>query len=166
MKYIITALLSAALIWLLPTGTPVNNSETKVAHTAKAEQPAKAEEAEVTVAAVEEPQAPQPESQPEPVAIPEPPVPTTRVELMAAAGISPADYGAADYIISKESSWNQHAINPSSGSCGLVQELPCGKSGCTLGDGVCQLRWASQYATQRYGSWSEAHSFWLRNHWW
>lgn len=66
MKIVITALLSAALLWLLPNGQPpVNNLETKVAHTAKAEQRAVAQEADVTVAVAEMPTAPQPASQPE-----------------------------------------------------------------------------------------------------
>lgn len=92
--------------------------------------------------------------------------PGSKEEMMAAAGIPTSDWAAVDYIVSKESTWRPGVINPSSGSCGLVQELPCGKSGCTLGDGVCQLRWASQYATSRYGSWWGAHAFWQSNRWW
>lgn len=162
MRYLIAVLLSAALIWTVQQETPVNKS---FADTAKAKPvqvvaPEKATEQAQTQTEQE------PVNEPAPVATPEPPVPSTHEELMAAAGINPADYGAVDYIISHESSWNANAVNPASGSCGLIQELPCGKSGCTLGDGVCQLRWASQYATERYGSWWGAQAFWQAHSWW
>lgn len=91
---------------------------------------------------------------------------SSHTELMRAAGIAESDFGAVEYVISHESTWNPNAINKSSGACGLGQEFPCGKSGCDLGDAVCQLRWASSYATQRYGSWWGAHSFWINNQWW
>lgn len=89
-----------------------------------------------------------------------------KYDWMAQAGIDPSDYAAVDYIVSHESGWNTTAVNASSGSCGLVQELPCGKSGCTFGDPVCQLRWASGYASSRYGGWWGAYSFWQANQWW
>ena len=164
-KILATALLSAALLLFLP-GTPVNNSETKVAHTAKAEQRVTTQEAEVTVAVAEMPTAPPPESQPEVPETVQPPIPTTHIELMAAAGISPKDYGAADYIISRESSWNENATNPTSGAHGLIQALPYAKTGCDGTDAVCQLKWGNAYAVDRYGSWKGAYAFWRANHWW
>lgn len=142
MKYLITVLLSAALIWTVQQNTPVYKSFAD-----------KANVPSTTVAPkVSTPTTVQ-QSQPETTPAVVPPVPSTHDELMAAAGIQPADYGAVDYIVSHESGWNMNAINVSSRSCGLVQELPCGKSGCKLGDGLCQLRWATQYAHDRYGSW-------------
>ena len=54
-------------------------------------------------------------------------------------------------------------------ACGIVQALPCQKLlvHCpNLADYGCQDRWFTQYAVARYGSWSGAKAFWLRNRWW
>jgi hypothetical protein len=72
---------------------------------------------------------------------------------------------AVEYIGFKESSWNPHAINYL-GACGLFQALPCTKLPCELSDVPCQVRWATNYATQRYGSWHYAYTFWKTNGWW
>lgn len=87
-------------------------------------------------------------------------------EWMAAAGISSEDWGYVDYIVSKESGWNPNATNSSSGACGLVQALPCSKVPGNGYDPIDNLRWANGYATNRYGSWAQAHTFWINNHWW
>jgi hypothetical protein len=87
-------------------------------------------------------------------------------DMMAAAGISPGDYLAVDYIISHESSWNPDATEPTSGAHGLPQALPYSKTGCGWSDGICQLQWATSYATSRYGGWQGAYSFWVVNHYW
>lgn len=87
-------------------------------------------------------------------------------EWMAAAGIAESDWGYVDYIVSRESGWNPNATNKSSGACGLVQALPCSKVPGNGYDPVDNLRWASGYATGRYGSWAGAVDFWTRNHWW
>jgi len=87
-------------------------------------------------------------------------------EWMAAAGISEADMGYVDYIVSRESGWNPNATNRSSGACGLVQALPCSKVPGNGYDPVDNLRWATGYATGRYGSWAGAYAFWTNNHWW
>lgn len=57
---------------------------------------------------------------------------------------------AAAIIICRESSFNHRAINPSSGSCGLGQALPCKKMKCDLDDVDCQLAWVKQYIKERY----------------
>lgn len=88
-----------------------------------------------------------------------------KTAIMAAAGISGSDYGYVNYIISRESNWNPNSVNRSSGACGLAQEYPCGKSGCTLGDAICQLRWANGYAG-RYGGWAGAYNFWTSHNYW
>ena len=75
------------------------------------------------------------------------------------------EWYAVEYIGAKESSWNSFAVN-SIGACGLFQALPCSKMNCDLSDIPCQVRWATNYATQRYGNWHNAYNFWLRNHWW
>lgn len=75
-------------------------------------------------------------------------------EWIAAAGIT--DVQNAAELIRRESGCNPNAINRSSGACGVAQELPCGKSGCALGDGACQVRWMNRYVLGRYGSWANA----------
>ena len=98
---------------------------------------------------------------------PKPSIPTGgKYDWMAAAGISPADYAAVDYIISKESSWNPNATNAQSGAHGLPQALPYSKTNCGWTDAVCQLKWADNYAKSRYGGWWSAYNFWRSNHWW
>lgn len=87
-------------------------------------------------------------------------------EWMSAAGISESDMGYVDYIVSRESGWNPNATNRSSGACGLVQALPCSKVPGNGYDPVDNLRWATGYATGRYGSWAGAYAFWTSNHWW
>lgn len=94
----------------------------------------------------------------------------SKVDWMRAAGISDADFGYVDDIISHESGWNYHAVNRSSGAYGLPQSLPAGKlasAGADWRDNpVTQLRWAHNYAVGRYGSWEAAYHFWTVNHWW
>lgn len=94
----------------------------------------------------------------------------SKADWMRAAGISDADFGYVDYIISHESGWNYHAVNRSSGAYGLPQSLPAGKlasAGADWRDNpVTQLRWANNYAVGRYGSWEGAYHFWTVNHWW
>lgn len=87
----------------------------------------------------------------------------TCADWIRAAGI--ADIASANELIRRESGCNPYARNSSSGACGVAQELPCGKSGCSIGDGACQIRWMSQYVKQRYGSWANAVAFHDRNNW-
>lgn len=89
-----------------------------------------------------------------------------KYDLMKAAGISPSDYNAVDYIISHESSWNVNATEPTYGAHGLPQALPYSKTGCGWVDAVCQLQWADSYAKARYGSWWSAYTYWTINHNW
>lgn len=97
--------------------------------------------------------------------VPKPaPVPTGSCsDWIRAAGIS--DVASASELIRRESGCNPNAINPSSGACGVAQELPCGKSGCSLGDGACQVKWMASYVTSRYGSWAGAIAFHDRMNW-
>lgn len=89
---------------------------------------------------------------------------------MARAGISPGDFNYVDYIVQKESRWNPHARNASSGAYGLCQALPGSKMASAGSDWasnpITQLRWCDSYAKGRYGSWSAAYSFWLSHHYW
>ena len=88
-------------------------------------------------------------------------------DWMTAAGIAKSDWGYVDYIISHESTWNPNATNASSGACGLAQALPCSKvPGGNGYDPVANLRWASGYAADRYGSWKGAYEAWTVQNWW
>lgn len=84
-------------------------------------------------------------------------------EWIANAGIT--DLVNANELIRRESNCNPNAINRSSGACGVAQELPCGKSGCKLGDGACQIKWMQSYVLARYGSWAKAVAFHNANNW-
>ncbi len=89
-------------------------------------------------------------------------------DWMAAAGISPSDYGYVNYIISHESSWRPNASNGK--YHGLYQTTTarlvehCGPN--WVNDAICQLRSANTYAVGRYGSWEKAYQFWIKNNWW
>jgi resuscitation-promoting factor RpfB len=89
---------------------------------------------------------------------------------MALAGISSSDYSYVDYIVSKESGWNPHAYNASSGAYGLCQALPGSKMATAGSDWhdnpVTQLRWCDGYAKGRYGSWRAAYNYWISHHYW
>jgi hypothetical protein len=87
----------------------------------------------------------------------------TCTSWMAAAGI--VDTANASQLLTWESHCNPNAINPSSGACGLAQELPCGKSGCSLGDGACQMVWFNKYVIERYGTMAAAVDFHVKNGW-
>lgn len=84
-------------------------------------------------------------------------------DWIRAAGIT--DIANARVLIQRESGCNPNAVNASSGACGVAQELPCGKSGCSLGDGACQVRWMNGYVMDRYGSWASAVA-WHDSHNW
>lgn len=68
-------------------------------------------------------------------------------------------------IIQRESGFNNFAVNPSSGACGLFQALPCKKMKCELGDVTCQIKWGLSYIKSRYGTPSKAWEFWQEHHW-
>lgn len=152
MKILIAALLSLALIQLVPNQPPqhINN-------TVRQKHPA-AKTVQVSQAPVPiEPAAPA-----EP--LPEPQTMTlSHEELMTQAGISQNNWPAVDYIIQHESGWNPEATEPNSGAHGLPQALPYSKTGCGWSDSLCQLQWANDYAVARYGGWWEAQAYW-ENH--
>lgn len=164
MKYIIAAVLSAILLQLSPTH--FNKSETVAANsrstvsvkqppTNRSEHLTKPVGSDVTTTESAKPQ--------EQETITNSPEDTAKATLND-LGQSDAWY-AVRYIAFKESSWNPAAIN-SIGACGLFQALPCSKLPCSLEDVPCQVRWATNYATQRYGSWHYAYVFWVNHGWW
>ena len=80
----------------------------------------------------------------------------SHAQLMDEAGIPTSDQPIAELLVERESGWNAEAVNRSSGACGLAQELPCGKSGCSVGNAVCELEWMNGYVLARYSSWANA----------
>lgn len=68
-------------------------------------------------------------------------------------------------LIADESSFNKHAINPTSGACGLAQALPCSKMKCSLEDVDCQLDWIGEYVEDRYGTIDRALYHWQIKGW-
>jgi len=95
-------------------------------------------------------------------------IPSDKSAVMAAAGISSADFAYADFVISHESGWRPNALN-ASGCAGLGQACPGSKLAAVCpnwqGDPICQLKFFSKYAS-KYGGWSGAYSFWLGHHYW
>lgn len=86
-------------------------------------------------------------------------------DWLVAAGVT--DIVDALALISGESGCNPLSYNSSSGACGVAQELPCGKSGCSLGDGACEVKWMNSYIQNRYSTWANAYATWLSRspHW-
>lgn len=108
--------------------------------------------------------APNPPVAPKP--IPQPKTYTgTKFEWLAQAGVPESDWQYADYIVSKESSWNPSAVNKSSGACSLAQALPCSKIPGDWRDPVNALKWQYQYVKARYGGYHGAYNFWVSHHW-
>lgn len=89
-------------------------------------------------------------------------------DWMAAAGISPSDYGYVDYIVSRESTWSYTVVNYL-GATGLCQSLPGNKMAAAGADWqtnpITQLRWCNSYA-QGFGGWAGAYNYWVKNHYW
>lgn len=92
--------------------------------------------------------------------------PGSHTDWMRLAGISESDFGAANYIISRESGWRYNATNASSGAYGLPQALPGSKMASAGSDWatnpITQLKWFNSYCKQRYGSIQNAYNHWLR----
>jgi len=105
---------------------------------------------------------------------PEPPAPAitgTKVEWLTASNITRNNWDYADWLITRESSWNPNAQNPTSTAYGLKQFLDgtWAGVGCTkaeaINNPVYQLNCGNQYVISRYGTWKEAVIFWRANHW-
>jgi Transglycosylase SLT domain len=84
-------------------------------------------------------------------------------------GYGAGQFGCFDNIISRESRWNMHATNPSSGAYGLAQALPGSKMASIASDWrtnpATQIIWGVQYMDNRYGSPCEAWGFWQAHNW-
>lgn len=87
-------------------------------------------------------------------------------DWMAAAGISPSDYGYVNFIFAKESSWRPGATNGKYAGLGqtsvsnLSRACPSWES-----DPVCQIRFFDGYKN-RYGTWQGAYNAWNSKGWW
>jgi len=80
-------------------------------------------------------------------------------EIIAELRMRYVNWQDAAELVAKESGFNPFAINPTSGSCGLAQSLPCAKMGCELSDINCQLDWQWNYIANRYGTITNALAF-------
>ena len=90
--------------------------------------------------------------------------------LIIANGWNENDYNAFVQIVNHESGWNPYAKNKSSGAYGLCQSLPANKMSAAGSDYLTnyktQLNWClNMYIKNRYGSPSNAWSFWQSHHW-
>jgi hypothetical protein len=175
MRILVTCLLSAVLILTIPSKqTPINNmervGESKTVSATAPEKVVQVATPKTTAKTVTPPvvsEKTQPTPAVTPVAVATPVISTPKAQAQATLkdlGHEDAWY-AVEYIGFKESSWNPTAIN-SIGACGLFQALPCSKLKCELSNVDCQVRWATKYATTRYGSWHQAYAFWKANNWW
>jgi transglycosylase-like protein with SLT domain len=84
-------------------------------------------------------------------------------------GYGADQFSCFDNIITRESRWNVHATNPSSGAYGLPQALP-GSKMATVGSDwqnnpATQIIWGVEYMDKRYGSPCAAWSFWQAHSW-
>jgi len=164
---------------------PLVKREARVAFTAK---PPKQEATVAAIKVIAATPLPTPIPTPEPTIVPTPeptPLPTvaptpwptaapvvvpvttgSHTDWMAAAGIAASDYPYVDFIVMHESGWNPNAVNASSGACGLLQQLSCGKWAHKWNEPVGALIDGSAYAVSRYGGWYQAFLAWKRQNWW
>ena len=87
----------------------------------------------------------------------------------ARAQVGSSQFAALNAIWTRESGWNPHAKNPTSGAYGIPQALPGAKMGGAGSDwswnGYTQMRWGLSYIKGRYGSPVNAWAFWQAHHW-
>ena len=89
--------------------------------------------------------------------------------LLNKYGYGADQFSCFDNIIMRESKWDVHATNPSSGAYGIPQALP-GSKMATIGpdwrdNPATQIIWGTEYMKNRYGSPCEAWVF-KRAHGW
>lgn len=77
-------------------------------------------------------------------------------EMLAARGWgNSAQWSSFANLVNRESGWNIHAVNSSSGACGIPQALPCSKlstAGADYWDNpATQITWMLNYIAGRYG---------------
>lgn len=88
---------------------------------------------------------------------------------MKQAHIPERDWAAINYIVSAESGWNPHAVNPSSGTYGLGQmqgyNLHYYTKHGAKGNPIAQLMGIMDYIHERYGSVAHAVAFRKAHNW-
>jgi hypothetical protein len=88
---------------------------------------------------------------------------------IAQSMVPSGQFGCFSSIIERESGWNVHASNPSSGAYGLGQALPGSKMASAGSDWennpTTQIKWVLSYMDSRYGSPCGAWSFWQSHSW-
>ena len=116
-------------------------------------------------------------------------IPADKTEIMAAAGIAPSDYPYVYYIINHENAlwcptrWQGQFTCPSY----YAEKYPGAETVTTLGYGLCQstpaikmssagadwrtnvvtqMRWCTDYAMRRYGTWEAAYNYWVAHRNW
>jgi hypothetical protein len=90
-------------------------------------------------------------------------------KALAMIVVPPYHFRTFDNIVTRESSWDVFAINPSSGAYGIGQALPPEKMASHGADWrfnpLTQIRWTYDYMNERYGSPDNAWEFWQEHHW-
>ena len=90
----------------------------------------------------------------------------TGCALMLNAGFKIDQFPCLDKLWTRESGWNHHATNPSTGAYGIPQALPGSKMGTVASDWrtnpATQIKWGLGYVEGRYGTpcsaWSHSQS--------
>lgn len=87
----------------------------------------------------------------------------------ARSRLSATEWSCLDALWTRESSWNPHATNPSTGAYGIPQALPGSKMGSVASDWrdnpVTQVRWGLGYIASAYGTACSAWSHSQRYGW-
>ncbi|NYH88826.1 transglycosylase SLT domain-containing protein [Actinopolymorpha rutila] len=89
--------------------------------------------------------------------------------LVAARGWSDVQYQCLVTMWTRESSWNHHAVNASSGAYGIPQALPGSKMAAYGSDWrdnpTTQIKWGLAYIESRYSTPCGAWSWWQAHNW-
>ncbi|MFF4506747.1 transglycosylase SLT domain-containing protein [Streptomyces sp. NPDC001401] len=93
---------------------------------------------------------------------------TAQIKALAAQIVPSGQFQCFSNIVTRESGWDMHAMNPSSGAYGLVQALPASKYSTVGSDWqtnpATQIKWGLNYMNSAYGSPCEAWAFWQTHH--
>ncbi|MFE2067578.1 transglycosylase SLT domain-containing protein [Streptomyces sp. NPDC059467] len=91
-----------------------------------------------------------------------------QIQAIARQMMAADQYQCFSNIVEHESTWNYHAVNPSSGAFGLVQALPGSKMASAGADWqtnpATQIKWGLGYMNSVYGSPCQAWAFWQVHH--
>ncbi|GAA3837591.1 transglycosylase SLT domain-containing protein [Streptomyces coacervatus] len=93
---------------------------------------------------------------------------TAQIKALAAQIVPSGQFQCFSNIVTRESGWDMHAMNPSSGAYGLVQALPASKYSTVGSDWqtnpATQIKWGLNYMNSAYGSPCDAWAFWQVHH--